>query len=84
MGLNVTNACFLGRIYKHIADEQAMTHPDIAALVDPLFGFAGKRVGEFLFFILDLFLKSPLSTAGEERDGERSNARVSQFFARKT
>jgi hypothetical protein len=24
------------------------THPDIAALVDPLFGFAGKRVSKFL------------------------------------
>jgi hypothetical protein len=26
------------------------THPDIVTLVDPLFGFAGKRAGGFLSF----------------------------------
>jgi hypothetical protein len=76
------------------------THPNIAALVDPLFAFGGKRVEETNNFVMlnsvkDLFYtmhssridpslslrmtkkKLPLSAEGEERDGERSKARVS-------
>jgi len=44
------------------------THPVYALLDDPLFSFAGKRVG-------GSFFKFPLSAAGEERDVERSEDR---------
>jgi hypothetical protein len=57
---------------------QASTHPPIASLGHPLFGFAGKRVGKFLLFYPTF--KFPLSATGEERDGERSDARVSQLY----
>jgi hypothetical protein len=39
------------------------THPDIATLVDPLSGFAVKRVRKFFF----MHFHYPLSAAGEER-----------------
>jgi hypothetical protein len=38
----------------------ALTHPDYASLVDPLFCYAEKRVKKAFFF-------NPLSAAGEER-----------------
>jgi hypothetical protein len=62
----------------------ATTHPDIAALFDPLFGFAVKRVQKVLpfldfssFVFAPLSKKSPLSAAGEGRVVQRSADRVS-------
>jgi hypothetical protein len=54
-----------------------MTHPGVALLADPLFGFAVKRVKKVVL----LFCKSkfPLSAAGEERVTKRSDGRVSRF-----
>jgi hypothetical protein len=43
----------------------------------PLFGFTGMRVNGISFFYPTF--KFPLSAAGEERDGKRSDARVSQL-----
>jgi hypothetical protein len=50
----------------------AKTHPDQASPVDPLFGFAGKRVKKLIFNFY-----FPLSNAVEERDVGRSLDRVS-------
>jgi hypothetical protein len=61
---------------------QANTHPDIAALVDPLFSFAGKRVKKSTIIcpiIFIQFCKRPLSATGEERVTKRSDGRVSQL-----
>jgi hypothetical protein len=44
----------------------------------PLFGFAGKRVWNFFLFYPTS--KLPLSAAGEEREGKRSDARVSRLL----
>jgi hypothetical protein len=46
------------------------THPVCASLDAPLLSFAEKRVE-------NSFFKFPLSAAGEERDVERSDDRVS-------
>jgi hypothetical protein len=50
----------------------AKTHLDQASPVDPLFGFAGKRVKKLIFNFY-----FPLSNAVEERDVGRSLDRVS-------
>jgi len=50
-----------------------LTHPDDASLVDPLCGFAAKRVKK-----IKQNRSFPLSAAGEERVPERSDGRVSQ------
>jgi hypothetical protein len=52
----------------------ATTHPAGPPFADgdPLFGFAGKRVKKLI-----LNFQLPLSSEAEERDGERSKARVS-------
>jgi hypothetical protein len=54
------------------------THPICASLDHPLSGFAAKR-GFSLHTPMTLFINifNPLSAAGEERVGERSDARVS-------
>jgi len=66
-------------------DIAQMTHPGVASLADPLFGFAGKRVEEifcFLFTPYSNFPKSPLSGEAEERVTERSDGWVSRLCGR--
>jgi hypothetical protein len=47
--------------------------------IDPLFVFAVKRGGKKISSLLYPTSKLPLSAAGEERDGKRSDARVSRI-----
>ncbi len=58
------------------------THPTIAMLGHPLFGFAGKRGFEKVGYdgIKKKIFLHPLSASGEERVGKRSGAGVSRLL----
>jgi hypothetical protein len=47
--------------------------------IDHPFGFAVKRVGEKISSLFYPTCNFPLSAEGEERDGKRSDARVSRI-----